>query len=183
MKTKRKKLENESPHRNNVSHLIIRYKDAIDDQVLKIQENRGRKFLLCKLNKQKETHIKKGMDASFPDFVIWKSDLDGKLPILEVGTGGTEVTLFTEKTKQDRHKHLLATEMYTILEGSMRIKINGKEIKLKRHDEAIILPGTVQEILPKGSSFVTRGRTINCHGEDDKYIEINGKWKNLKNIK
>jgi len=183
MKSKRKNIDKKLARKNNVSHLIIRYEDALADPVLNTKGNRGRKYSLCKLYKNNECRIAKGLDSSYPDFVIWKPDADGKAPVLEVGIGGTEMTFFNEKTKQDRHKHLLATEIYTILEGEMKIKINDKEIKLNSHDEVAILPGTIQEILPEGSKFITRGRTINCHGKSDKYIEVGGKWKSLESIK
>lgn len=176
-------MKNKVVYKNNVSHLIVRYADAISDPRLGLADNNGRKFLVNGIYAEKECHVQKGLDVSNPDFVVWKSDCDGKVPILEVGVGGAEAATFTQEAKQDRHKHLVGTEFYTVLEGRMKIRIDDKEIELNARDEAIILPGTVHEIISKNSNFVTRGHFIDCYGVDDKYMEVDGKWKLVKDIK
>src|SRR4030042_3354290 len=175
--------ENKIAYKNGVSHLIIRYSDAVNDPKLRATGNNGRKFLVNEMYETKECHIQKGLDLEFPDFVIWKADADGKVPILEVGYGGTEGATFTDQAKQDRHKHLIGTEFYTILEGKMKIKINDKEIELDEKDEAVILPATVHTIIPENSKFVTRVHFVNGYGNDDKYIETDGEWKLAKDVK
>lgn len=175
--------ENKIAYKNGVSHMIIRYSDAINDPKLKLANNNGRKFLVNEIYEDRECHIQEGLDSSYPDFVIWKPNYADKVPILKVGFGGTEVATFTEQAKQDRHKHLLGIEFYTILEGTMKIKIDDKEIELNEKDEAIILPNTIHEIIAENSKFVTRVHSANCYGDNDKYIEVDGKWKLAKKIK
>lgn len=171
-------------YQNNVSHVIIKYADAINDQKLSLSGNNGRKVLVNEIYENKEHHIQKGLDTSYPDFVIWKPEpnTEGKIPVLEVGYGGVEVATFTEHAKQDRHKHLLGIEIYTVLTGKMRIKINDNEIELNEKDEVVILSGTIHEVIPDGK-FVTRVHSINCQGDNDKYIEEHGEWKLAKKIK
>lgn len=168
--------------KNHIPYLIVNYADVISDPKLQLPGN-GRKFLVNEIYADKECPIKKGMDPFHPGFLMWKSDYAGKAPILEVGFGGTEVATFTQKAKQDRHKHLEATEFYTVLEGKMKIKIDGKEITLKEKDEVIIFPGTVHEIISNECEFVTRVHCTNCYGDEDKYIEKGGKWKLAKEVK
>lgn len=176
-------MKNNIAYKNGASHLIIRYSDAISDPKLIPLGNRGRKASVTKIYENKERHIQKGLDPKYPDLFLWKPDIDGKTPVLEVGQGGIEVTIFNEKTEQDRHKHLIATEIYTILKGTMKMKIDGKELELSANDELVVLPGTIQEIISNGQKFVTRGRTINSYGNDDKYVEIDGKWRLAKEAK
>jgi mannose-6-phosphate isomerase-like protein (cupin superfamily) len=183
MNQKNQDIKGKFVYKNDISHVIIKYSDVISDPKQMPTGNRGRKFLVNKIYENKECRIKAGLDSIYPDFVVWKVDYQRKNPVFETGDGGIEVTTFTEKTEQDKHKHLIATEMYTVLEGKMKIKINEKEIEVSEKDEVIILPGTVQEILPEGCKFVTRGRSVNCYGDSDKYIEVDGEWKLTKDIK
>lgn len=183
MNIKKKGLTDKFVYKNGVSHFIVKYLDAIADPKLALIGNNGRKFLVNKIYENKECHIQKGLDSKSPDFVIWKADVDGKVPILEIGCGGTEVATFTEQARQDRHKHLIGTEFYMVLEGKMKIKIHDKEIELNEKDEVIILPDTVHEITPDNYKFVTRVHSVNCYGENDKYIEIDNKWKLAKECK
>ena len=48
---------------------------------------------------------------------------DGHTPVVETDYGGIEIATFTEKANQERHKHLISIEMYTVIEGSMTIRI------------------------------------------------------------
>lgn len=156
-------------YQNNVSNIIIRKQKAIDDYKLKQNNNNGRKVLAIAIHEKTEQHIQN------PE---WEPALDekAKTPILETGYGGLEVATFNQKAKQDSHKHLIGTEIYIVLEGLMKIKVNNNEIhQLKQGDEIIILPGTIHEVLREGK-FLTRVHLINCHGDKDKYINFNGQW-------
>jgi quercetin dioxygenase-like cupin family protein len=88
-----------------------------------------------------------------------------------------EVASFTEQAGQDRHKHLVGTEIYTVIEGTMAIRIGDKDnVILEAGDEVVILPGTVHQVLESSAPFLTRVHAINCHGLRDKYVEEEGVW-------
>jgi len=157
-------------YKNCVTHVIIKFSDVIRDDKLKLPNNNGRKILANKIYKEKEYHI---TDINWtPDF-----NADKKTPILEVGCGGVELATFTHTAKQNKHLHLIGTEIYTVLSGSMCIEINGILYKLEEKDEIVILPGTIHKVLQdEHNEFVTRVHSINCHGDNDKYVEVNGEW-------
>jgi quercetin dioxygenase-like cupin family protein len=107
----------------------------------------------------------------------------GKTPVVATGRGGLEVATFNEGAGQVYHKHLLATEVYTVLEGTMRMRLEDEELTLEAGDEVIVFPNAAHEILPQGTHFLARAHVINCHGERDKYVSINGEWCQLYTLK
>ncbi|MBA3036047.1 MAG: cupin domain-containing protein [Desulfobacterium sp.] len=146
--------------KHSVSYVIIRKDKAASDERLAKPNNRGRKILANKMRPDKSLPLQ-NLDWNPPG-------PDGKSTILETGCGGLEVATCNENTQQEAHKHLLATEIYTVLEGEMNIKVDGTVKTMKQGDEIVVLPGTAHEIVPKGK-FLTRVHSIDCHGDNDKY--------------
>ena len=108
--------------------------------------------------------------------------------VLPTGDGGFEVATFSEYAGQDRHKHGQGTEIYTVLKGTLQIRINEDDpLTLETGDEIVILPGTVHEIVqqkhgsaPVGETYelLVRVHSLNCRGADDKYVQLetDGDW-------
>jgi mannose-6-phosphate isomerase-like protein (cupin superfamily) len=145
-----------------IRHVILR-KD-----VVKRDWKNGRKVLVNEIYPKTEKPIENAEWEFGPQ--------GGHTPVLETGYGGVEVGTFTEKTSQDRHRHLACTEIYTVIEGTMTITIGDEDIVLQSGDEIIVLPGVIHKVLDNKKSFLTRVHAINCHGTRDKYIEKNGVW-------
>ncbi|CAG0936431.1 hypothetical protein TFLX_05304 [Thermoflexales bacterium] len=155
---------------NNIPYVVIRKNMVKSDQKLQQSQNNGRKIFAITLYETKEKPIQE------PE---WKPSHDEqeKTPIVVTGSGGLEVATFTQHSKQDAHKHVLGTEIFTVLEGEMEIVIDEKEhLTLAEGDEIILLPGTIHEILPHGQ-FLVRVHCVDCHGVKDKYVKKNGEWK------
>jgi mannose-6-phosphate isomerase-like protein (cupin superfamily) len=147
-------------NKHSVSYVIIRKDNASSDERLTKLNNRGRKILANKILPDKSVQLQS------PE---WNPPgPDGKSSILETGCGGLEIAICNQNTHQESHKHLLATEIYTVLEGEMNIKVDGTEITMKQGDEIVVLPGTAHEIVPN-SKFLTIVHFVDCHGENDKY--------------
>jgi quercetin dioxygenase-like cupin family protein len=134
--------------------------------------NNGRKVLVNGMYADREHH------ASEPE---WEpGPRDGTTPVVETGRGGMEISTFTHEAAQDCHKHLLGTEIYTVLEGSMAIRVDDREIVLEEGDEVVVFPGTPHEVLDQGTEFLARVHCFDCHGEDDKYVLADGVWVEAK---
>ncbi|MCJ7604056.1 MAG: cupin domain-containing protein [Desulfobulbaceae bacterium] len=141
--------------------VIIRKDKAASDERLAKSDNRGRKIFATKMLPNKSLALHN------PD---WEPPKEGeKSMILETGCGGLEVATCNENTQQKCHKHLLATEIYTVLEGEMKIKVDGTVINMKQGDEIVVLPGTTHEIVTTGT-FLTRVHSVGCHGDNDKHF-------------
>lgn len=159
-------------YQNNIPYIVVRKEDAASDSRLTQEGNNGRKILANLIRPEKSEHIR---------HTEWQS-LTGpgdKSQILETGCGGVEVGTFNEKTKQDCHKHVISTEICVVLEGTMNIRMKERDIvRLEAGDEIAVLPGTAHEVLHNsGDTFLTRVHSINCHGDDDKYVKNNSKWE------
>jgi len=114
--------------------------------------------------------------------------------VLPTGEGGLEVATLTEFTGQDRHKHQKSTEIYTVLRGEFQIYVDDAgPLTLRAGDEIVILPGTVHEVIHRerrardaSESFdlLVRVHAINCHGVDDKYVqlELDGEWRQWSSL-
>lgn len=134
--------------------VIINKKIAMKDMRLDKEANRGRKVMVIKMRK----------DTDELEGIEWEP---GKL--VETKCGGLEVATFNEKTEQDKHLHKLATEIYTVLDGKMKIEVDNIPYDLETGDEIIVFPGSVHQVLPSDDKFLARVHTVNCHGESDKY--------------
>ena len=85
-------------------------------------------------------------------------------------TENIEVAIFTQNVVQDRHFHKIGTEIYTVLEGEMRIEVEEKDYVLLAGDMIVVNPGAVHEVKPEGTNFLCRVVTSNCIGSSDKYL-------------
>jgi mannose-6-phosphate isomerase-like protein (cupin superfamily) len=157
---------------STISHIILRKNVVKADWKLVLEpkkENHGRKVLVNEVFPKSERPI---VDPE------WQPEPQcGHSPVLETGYGGTEIGSFTEHAAQDRHKHLVSLEIYTVLKGKMTIRIaDTTNVTLETGDEIVVLPGVVHEVLESSEPFLTRVHAINCHGPRDKYVEENGVW-------
>jgi len=160
-------------------YLVLRKECVKSDWKLKVQlkeKNNGRKVLVNEIYPSKEVH------AQNPE---WKPSTEtDKTPIVETGFGGVEVATFTHEAGQDCHKHFIGTEIYTVLEGTMCIRLEEKEeIVLEAGDELIVFPNTTHEVLIDGTPFLTRVHSIDCFGDKDKYVKKNGEWCQVLTLK
>lgn len=162
-----------------ISHLVLRKKIVEDDWKLKKPReiNNGRKVLVNDIYQKTE------LRAQEPEWEFGPET--GKTPVIETGIGGIEVATFTHEAGQDCHKHIIATEIYTVLKGTMLMRINEKDppLALEAGDEVIVLPNTVHEVLPDDTSFLTRVHAIDCYGDRDKYVKRNGEWCQVLTLK
>jgi len=139
-------------------------------------KNNGRKIFVNEIFTKAERPI------DDPEWMF--APQDGHTPVVETDYGGIEIATFTEKANQERHKHLISMEIYTVIEGSMTIRIeDNSDVVLQSGDEIVILPGAIHEVINKGIPFLTRVHVINCHGPRDKYIEENGVWCQVLTLK
>jgi quercetin dioxygenase-like cupin family protein len=161
-----------------ITHLILKKHHAGSDWKLHVEPrtgNNGRKVLVNGMYADRERH------AAEPE---WEpGPRDGKTPVVETGRGGLEISTFTHEAGQDCHKHLLGTEIYTVLEGSMAIRLEDKEIVLEQGDEVVVFPGTVHEVLDRGAEFLARVHSFNCYGDEDKYVLVDREWVEARETK
>jgi quercetin dioxygenase-like cupin family protein len=161
-----------------ISHIVLKKDNVKADWRLHIQpkeKNNGRKVLVNEIYPSKESHIQ---------VPVWKPGAEtDKTPVLETGFGGVEVATFTHEAGQDCHKHFIGMEIYTVLEGTMRMEVDQTLVTLEAGDEIIVLPNTVHEVLPDGTPFLTRVHSINCYGDRDKYVDRNGEWCQVFTLK
>jgi mannose-6-phosphate isomerase-like protein (cupin superfamily) len=65
-----------------------------------------------------------------------------------LGTADLELSYFNEQAPQDRHLHRMATEIYTVQSGEMRIWASNEVYTLGAGDAIVILPDTWHQVLP-----------------------------------
>lgn len=90
----------------------------------------------------------------------------GKCPVQLMAD--TEVAVFNETAKQSRHCHRSSTQLYSVLEGSMLIEVEGAEYHLAPGDLLVVNPGACHEVRRQGR-FLSRVVTVNCGGNADKF--------------
>ena len=90
----------------------------------------------------------------------------GKCPVLLMSD--TEVAVFTQTAKQTRHCHMVATEIYMLLEGKMTIEVEEVDYILSSGDMIIVKPGAYHEVKREGE-FLCRVIAINCLGQRDRH--------------
>jgi len=81
-----------------------------------------------------------------------------------------EMAVFNHTTSQDRHYHAKATEIYTLLEGSMEIEVDGKDLNLLPGDSCIVNPFAVHLVKSSQVPFLCQVVAVNSAGVLDKYI-------------
>ena len=90
----------------------------------------------------------------------------GKCPVILMRD--TEFAIFTEHAKQTRHRHMIGTEIYTLIEGEMTIEVEGTPYHLSPGDTIVVIPGAFHEV-KRDTSFVCYVLTVNCGGVRDRY--------------
>lgn len=139
--------------------LLVPLKNIIND--LKGRIRGARKIIVTKIYDNNEVEYKES---------IWKNNGQSKSPVIKMDT--SELAYFTNKAVQDRHYHKKATEIYTILDGSFTIDIDGSEFELVQGDTIVVPPNAIHKI-DNSTQFVAQVVTVNCYGASDKYISEN----------
>jgi len=80
----------------------------------------------------------------------------------------TEFAVFTQHGKQTRHCHMIGTEIYTVIEGTMNIEVEGTVHLLAVGDLIVVRPGAFHEV-KRGTEFLCHVLTVNCGGPKDRY--------------
>jgi mannose-6-phosphate isomerase-like protein (cupin superfamily) len=142
-----------------LSCLLIRKQAAAADPALAPGARGARKHVVTSIFKKKE----KGATEA-----VWRPPADGqKCPVLVADNW--EMATFNEVTTQDCHLHRRGTEIFIVLEGTMKIEVDGKMFALKEGDTIVVNPGVLHEVL-RESPFLARVVTVNCGGKDDKFV-------------
>ena len=71
-----------------------------------------------------------------------------------IKTSDLEISYFNQQAVQDRHRHSSATEIYTVIEGRMPIRIGDEIYLLTAGDTAVVRPETVHEVLKSSEPFL-----------------------------
>ena len=99
----------------------------------------------------------------------WRPPRQGeKCQVLK--TTNIEAATFSEKAGQSHHWHGLATEIYLVLTGQMKIEVGGVTYTLGAGDMIVINPGTPHKVLRTDKPFLCRVIAANCRGRRDKHI-------------
>ena len=139
-------------------------KDVVElDGALKSGAQGYRKLLVTKPypNEEEASNVK------------WSPPAEGEKCLVQV-MADAEVAIFNQHAAQDRHYHKQGTEIYMVLDGNMVIDIQGDDYSLSSGDMIVVNPGTVHEVKPKGTEFLSRVVTLHCGGAEDKYISPRG---------
>lgn len=138
---------------------IIPLKSIENDNLLKKEGAGSRKLLVTEIwdsieEKTTERH--------------WQAPNEGDMNQVLL-TANIELGIFTHLASQERHYHKLGTEVYSVLDGEMDIKVDDSLYTLKRGDTIVVRPGTIHEIL-KTKPFLCKVINANCHGKIDKVL-------------
>jgi quercetin dioxygenase-like cupin family protein len=136
--------------------LIIRLADVIRDPAL--PERGQRKHIVTRLHPQNE---------QLADAVDWVHVDPARQCPVQVMTD-TESAVFNQRAMQTRHRHQRGTEIYIVIEGRMRVEVEGKEHELAAGDMIVVNPGAWHEVRRTGE-FLCRVITVNCGGPDDRF--------------
>ena len=140
--------------------LLVKLELLKRDPALGPGKRGARKILVTELYPERETEVVK---------VVWNPPVGAERCPVQV-TENIEVAIFTQNVVQDRHFHKIGTEIYTVLEGEMRIEVEEKDYVLLAGDMIVVNPGAVHEVKPEGTNFLCRVVTSNCIGSSDKYL-------------
>jgi len=165
--------------KESVPYLVVRKRNVKDDWKIYLEpkeKNNGRKIGVNNIFPNKEKYA---IDTEWGP----SASPEEKTPVIETGQGGVEISTFNHLAGQGCHKHLLGTEIYVVLEGEMSIRLNEThEVKLCAGDEIVVLPNTVHEVLVSDQPFLTRVHSLNCYGEQDKYVKHDGVWCQISTL-
>jgi quercetin dioxygenase-like cupin family protein len=173
---------------SQATHVILRKDVVQSDPKLALPRpiNNGRKHLVKELWPRSEKPIQDPEWFFGPPYTGSELSAEGKTPVLETGSGGTEIATFDQRADQDRHLHRISTETYIVLDGVLRMSINdGAPVTLLRGDEIIVLPRTIHQIMVGDcDTFLARLHAMQCHGDVDKYVQLTqgGDWQPWKSL-
>ena len=143
-----------------LKYFIVKKSKYRKDPNLGKDSRGGRKLLVTKIYKEKETAAKTH---------IWEPPRKTeKCEVLKMRD--TEVAIFNNFASQDRHYHKLGTEIYIVIEGKMSIEIEDKVYTLQASDMVVVLPYSKHQVLNERSEFISRVICVNCLGSKDKYL-------------
>lgn len=80
-----------------------------------------------------------------------------------------EFAFFNERAGQDRHFHRRAYEIYTVLEGTCEIEVEGRSYCLDATDSLVVCPGDHHEVRGGHGPFLAQVVVAPCEGVDDKF--------------
>jgi quercetin dioxygenase-like cupin family protein len=104
-----------------------------------------------------------------PPAIVWEAvTSDNRFPVQV--TDSLELAVFDERAKQDRHIHKLGTAIYTVLDGYMRIEVDGIGYVLAAGDTIVVNPWAAHRVKPD-SPFIAQVITANCGGSADRFPE------------
>jgi len=149
----------ESPLDNPLRTLKISYLEVVRDPALSAVGRGDRKVVVTSLwtGERHASHAE------------WKAPGAGEdCPVLE--EAGLEIAFFRETARQDRHWHERATEVYTVLDGRMKIEVDGRLWDLAARDSIVVRPGAVHFIPSGQAPFLCQVMVPFCAGPADKYV-------------
>ena len=130
------------------------------DSVLKKGQRGARKIIVTNIWKRQEKETKSD---------LWRSPRGkGKCPVWWMSNA--EMAVFNQYTAQDRHYHKEGTEIYIVMEGRFIIEIDWKTYRLVSEDSIIVPPFSVHQVINKRNKYLCRVVTLNCRGDQDKFI-------------
>jgi mannose-6-phosphate isomerase-like protein (cupin superfamily) len=138
--------------------LIVTLRASKQDAALQPPNRGDRKILVTDLYRDKEEVATE---------VVWQpKGPPGKCPVLPMPD--TEFAVFTQQCKQTRHCHMIGTEIYTVIEGTMNIEVEGAFHHLAAGDVMVVTPGAFHEV-KRDTEFFSHVLTVNCGGQKDRY--------------
>ena len=81
-----------------------------------------------------------------------------------------EVSIFSNVALQERHFHKLATEIYCVVDGEMKIEVNEEYYTLSAGDMIVVAPHSIREVQKAENPFLCQVFAGNCYGKQDKYV-------------
>jgi len=151
------------PFRVKSPALVVPLSSVTADPALQKGNRGARKILVTDIFDEKEQKATE---------IIWNPPKEGKEKCPVQLMHDTEIAIFNEITKQDRHYHKKGTEIYMVLEGKMHIEIEEEEYTLSQGDMIVVNPYATHEVRNSKSNFLCRVITVNCGGEEDKFVKL-----------
>lgn len=141
----------------NIPALLLR-KSAIKEDPALLYSGRGARKI--------------GVTTKYDGKEHWAEDIEWKSSTSStavINIEKTEIAVFNNITTQDRHFHKDATEIYTVIEGEMRIEVSGVLYRLYSGDSVIVMAKSIHEIF-RDTEFLTQVITVNTIGIEDKVV-------------
>jgi mannose-6-phosphate isomerase-like protein (cupin superfamily) len=135
--------------------LVIR-RDAVDADPALAPGGRGaRKLLVTDMRPATETLVEESE---------WRAADPCPIQV----TGNVEFAVFNERAAQDCHVHHMATEIYVVMAGAMRIEVDGIEHALEAGDSIVVNAGAWHEVKPS-EGLLCYVVSANSGGAADKF--------------